>query len=55
MILLIIVLLLCFGGWGYNYRSGGVPLGDPVMIILVVVVLLVLFGGVGPGLGIYRW
>lgn len=48
------MLLLLLGGTGWRYRSGA-SLGDPIGIILLVVVVVLLLGGIGPGLGWYRW
>lgn len=57
LILLIILLLFCFGGGMYGHRVGNVGYGyggfGLAGILLLIVILWLLFGG--GGYGYYRW
>ena len=63
LLALIVILLVCGGGWGY--RSGWVGpggnyngMGGIVGLLVLILVLAVLFGGLGGlggGFGYHRW
>ena len=46
-ILLVIVLVLLLFGGGWGYRSGAVAYHDPLGIVLILLFVIVIFGLVG--------